>query len=144
VLQVFKFARWLAAAVGSGLLLTAFLFLLGLAITDYLVGPNLGNGLEGLAGEEFHSGQAALRNAQRECGGSGDEGTIASWFLRHKFRVVELQTLEGLCPLEAKNAVQSYRARVQAYTLFMIPTDTVLVQCNPDPETPLQVDCHRQ
>ena len=132
---MYRFARALAVAVGSGLLLVVFLFVLGIATTDYLIGPNLGNGLEALEGEEWYSGQAALRNAQFECGGSRDDGTLANWLLRHKFRVVELQILDGLCPLEGRNAVRAYQAKVQSYTLFMIPTGTVFVQCG-------SVDCN--
>lgn len=137
---MYRFARTLVIVVGSGLLLGAFLLALGIAITDYLVGPNLGNGLGALEGEKWYSGRAALLNAQLECGGDYDEPTNS--FLRRKFRVVEMELQDGFCPLEGRNAVQAYQARVQAYTLFMIPTDNAFVQCIPDDETPLTVNCY--
>jgi hypothetical protein len=62
LLLVYKFARALAVAVVSGLLLAVLLFVLGIAATDYLVGPNLGNALEKLEGEAWYSGQAALHS----------------------------------------------------------------------------------
>lgn len=93
----------------------------GIVTLDDLIWPDPEDGLDGLAGEEWYAGRAALRNAR----GCGEE--LGDSVLRRNWRVVEIQLQPGSC---AVADTQSYRAKVRSYTLFMIPTGTAFVQCD--------------